>query len=77
MSLHNTNSYPQEEGCLRFDVIREPGSNKFWFYEMYTDEAALATHKSTVHFQSWADFKASGGVLSQTVVKGEGIFIGK
>lgn len=44
---------------------------------MYTDEAALATHKSTVHFQSWADFKASGGVLSQTVVKGEGIFIGK
>ena len=62
-------------GCLRFDVIRDKGaSNKFTFYEVYKDEAAALRHKEFPHFKIWSDFKATGGVLSQSVVKGDNIF---
>lgn len=55
----------KEEGCLRFDFLQEVGSdNKFVFYESYEDSAALDVHKETPHYKAWADFKASGGVLS-------------
>lgn len=62
-------------GCLRFDVIRDKvASNKFTFYEVYKDEAAALRHKEYAHFKIWSDFKATGGVLSQSVVKGDNIF---
>ena len=61
-------------GCLRFDVVKHTdSSNKFTFYEVYKDEAAVEFHRNTPHFKLWADFKASGGVLSQAVVKADGI----
>lgn len=63
-------------GCLRFDVLRSKESaTKFIFYEMYVDEAAVVFHKATPHFALWTDFKASGGVLSQTAEKLDGIFV--
>jgi autoinducer 2-degrading protein len=51
----------QEPGCLRFDVIRDrDDSNRFYFYEVYRNEAALEAHRQTPHFkfyfektQSW------------------------
>jgi len=46
----------KEMGCLRFDVLNL-GGNVFQFYEMYVSKAAIAQHKSTVHFQKWVDFK--------------------
>jgi (4S)-4-hydroxy-5-phosphonooxypentane-2,3-dione isomerase len=62
-------------GCLRFDVIKVSGSsNKFCFYESYTNQAALDFHITTPHFQAWNAFKESGGVLSVVVIKGEGTF---
>eukprot|EP00930_Biecheleria_cincta_P023315 TRINITY_DN1686_c0_g1_i1.p1 TRINITY_DN1686_c0_g1~~TRINITY_DN1686_c0_g1_i1.p1 ORF type:complete len:252 (-),score=55.66 TRINITY_DN1686_c0_g1_i1:52-726(-) len=61
-----------DPGCLRFDLLRDrENPKKFVFYEVYTDDEAAAFHKTTSHYKSWADFKASGGVESQSVVKVE------
>mmetsp|Transcript_4961 Transcript_4961/g.7514 ORF Transcript_4961/g.7514 Transcript_4961/m.7514 type:complete len:172 (-) Transcript_4961:156-671(-) len=62
-------------GCLRFDVLRDlESSNKFTFYEVYKDNDAVAYHKSTDHFKLWTDFKATGAVKSQSVIKAEALF---
>ena len=65
-------------GCYRFDVVEvEPGGNKFIFYEVYKDEAAITAHKATPHFKLWSDFKAKyspSAVLSQSVVKGNVVY---
>merc|ERR1719356_1378274 len=59
-----------DPGCLRFDLLRDlENKNKFVFYECYTDDDAVAHHKTTAHYNLWADFKKSGGVVSQTVQK--------
>eukprot|EP00928_Gymnodinium_smaydae_P046808 TRINITY_DN311_c4_g1_i1.p1 TRINITY_DN311_c4_g1~~TRINITY_DN311_c4_g1_i1.p1 ORF type:complete len:266 (+),score=57.55 TRINITY_DN311_c4_g1_i1:50-799(+) len=61
-----------DPGCLRFDLLRDrTDPNKFVFYECYVDDDAAAHHKTTSHYKSWADFKQSGGVNSQTVAKVE------
>ena len=45
-----------EPGCLRFDVIRDrDDSNRFYFYEVYRDEAALEAHRQTPHFKLYAE----------------------
>lgn len=65
-----------DPGCLRFDLLRDRDDpNRYYFYEAYTNDNALAYHKTTQHFQSWADFKASGGVLSQAVARLETLSI--
>lgn len=65
-----------EAGCLRFDVLRsKEKANTYVFYEIYTDENAVAVHKATPHFALWTDFKSSGGVVSQAVEKCDGLFL--
>lgn len=45
-----------EPGCLRFDVIQDRDqTNRFYFYEVYRDEAALAAHRETPHFKYYAE----------------------
>lgn len=62
-------------GCLRFDVLRDASApNKFIFYEVYKDTAAIDFHKATPHFALWSKFKESGGVISQHVSKADAIF---
>lgn len=57
-------------GCLRFDLLRDRDHpNKFVFYECYKDNDAAAYHKTTPHYNSWTEFKKSGGVIRQAVVK--------
>jgi autoinducer 2-degrading protein len=49
-------SEKDEEGCLRFDVIQDrDDANRFYFYEVYRDDAALAAHRETPHFKYYAD----------------------
>lgn len=49
-------SEKDEPGCLRFDVIQDrDDSNKFYFYEVYRDEAALEAHRQTPHFKLYAE----------------------
>src|SRR5881409_4491183 len=48
---HSENDEP---GCLRFDVIQDKDDpNRFYFYEVYRDEAALEAHRKTPHFAVW------------------------
>lgn len=48
-------SEKDEPGCLRFDVIQDrDDGNRFYFYEVYRDEAALAAHRETPHFKYYA-----------------------
>jgi autoinducer 2-degrading protein len=62
-------------GCLRFDVLQDKTNKcKFQFYEVYINEDAVTFHKATDHFKLWTDFKASGGVVSQTAVKSDALF---
>ena len=42
----------------------------------YTGPEALNFHKTTPHFKLWSDFKASGGVISQSAVVFDGIIFG-
>lgn len=64
----------KEPGCLKFDLLQDKSDpQKFYFYEMYADEEAMAAHKETPHYKAWAQFKAEGGVISQTVIKADAI----
>ena len=64
----------KEEGCHRFDLLRDQSDpNKFSFYEVYKDADAIDLHKTFDHYKAWADFKAEGGVISQTVLKADAI----
>ena len=55
VARHNADHSAQDEpGCLRFDVIQDRDDpNCFYYYEVYQDEAALATHRQTPHFTSY------------------------
>ncbi|OOF88099.1 autoinducer-2 (AI-2) modifying protein LsrG [Rodentibacter ratti] len=42
----------QEKGNLRFDVLRDPEiRTRFYAYEVYENEQALAEHRKTEHYQ--------------------------
>lgn len=49
-------SEQDEPGCLRFDVIQDrDNSNRFYFYEVYRDQAALEAHRETPHFKRYVE----------------------
>jgi autoinducer 2-degrading protein len=49
---HSENDEP---GCLRFDVLRDSEDpHKFFYYEVYKDEAARMAHRETPHFKRYA-----------------------
>jgi quinol monooxygenase YgiN len=44
----------QEPGCLMFIVHRHrTDHSRFFVYEQYRDDAALASHRETKHFQEY------------------------
>ncbi|WP_058914266.1 (4S)-4-hydroxy-5-phosphonooxypentane-2,3-dione isomerase [Entomohabitans teleogrylli] len=48
---HNHLGSIQEEGNLRFDVLQDPQiPTRFYIYEAYRDEQAVAAHKTTPHY---------------------------
>jgi (4S)-4-hydroxy-5-phosphonooxypentane-2,3-dione isomerase len=49
-------SEKDEPGCLRFDVIQDRDDpNRFYYYEVYRDEAALEAHRQTPHFKHYLE----------------------
>ena len=45
-----------EPGCLRFDVSQaKDDPNRFYYYEVYRDEAALEAHRQAPHFKLYAE----------------------
>lgn len=54
-------SETEEPGCLRFDVLRDNDDPlKFYFYEVYRDDAARLAHRETPHFAKWSNFMEYG-----------------
>eukprot|EP00574_Skeletonema_japonicum_P005906 CAMPEP_0201714242 /NCGR_PEP_ID=MMETSP0593-20130828/810_1 /ASSEMBLY_ACC=CAM_ASM_000672 /TAXON_ID=267983 /ORGANISM="Skeletonema japonicum, Strain CCMP2506" /LENGTH=98 /DNA_ID=CAMNT_0048203507 /DNA_START=153 /DNA_END=449 /DNA_ORIENTATION=- len=65
-----------EPGCIRFDVLQAADQeNKFFFYEVYEDAAAIDFHKTQPHYAAWGTFKESGGTLSSVSKKASGKFM--
>jgi (4S)-4-hydroxy-5-phosphonooxypentane-2,3-dione isomerase len=51
-------------GCLRFDVYQDQqDENRFYFHEVYRDQAALEAHRNTPHWSRWNE--ASREVLAE------------
>ncbi len=60
--LENAHNSVKEAGCLQFDVVQsQADENTYLFYEIYTDEAALASHRETAHFKKYWDLLAELG----------------
>lgn len=56
IALENARHTVQEPGNLRFDVLQEAEDpHRFLLYEVYRDEEALKTHKTTAHYARWAE----------------------
>ena len=52
----STCSVRDEPGCLRFDVVQDnTDPDKFFFYEVYKDEAAFKAHQQTPHYPRWRE----------------------
>lgn len=49
--------------------------NKFFFYEVYEDAAAIDFHKTQPHYAAWGTFKESGGTISSVSKKAAGKFM--
>ena len=71
MAANAEASVRDEPGCLRFDVCSvADDENRFVLYELYTDAAAFAAHKTTPHFAQWRTV-AQQVVVSQVNTAGE------
>ena len=57
---HNAeHAVADEPGCLRFDIVQDrEDAHLFRFYEVYTDDAALAAHRQTAHFKTYIESSA-------------------
>jgi autoinducer 2-degrading protein len=52
MARYDAEHSKQETGCLRFDVNQDRDEpNRFYFYEVYKDDAALKAHRESPHFK--------------------------
>jgi quinol monooxygenase YgiN len=55
-------------GCLRFDVYQDTeDENRFFFHEVYRDQAALDAHRTMPHFARWS--AASQQVLAEPATR--------
>ena len=46
----------REPGNLRFDVLRSADEpSRFFLYEVYESEEAVAAHKETPHYKKWRE----------------------
>lgn len=63
----------EEEGCLVFDVNRDPADpQSFVLYEVYRDEAAHQAHRQTEHFQRF--FAAAPDLVER---RGDDLFVSR
>ena len=57
-----------EPGNHRFDVlVAEDDPDRYHFFEVYTDKAALVAHRQTPHFQAYAE--ATKDMVSERTVQ--------
>lgn len=47
-------SETDEPGCVRFNVLQDAeDENVYYFYEVYTSEAAVTAHREAPHYAVW------------------------
>ena len=52
LMAHAKASLEDEPGCRQFDVAADPADPaRFFIYEVYDDEAAIAAHQASDHFK--------------------------
>jgi autoinducer 2-degrading protein len=45
-----------EEGCLRFDILQDSeNANKYFYYEVYRNDADVKAHFESPHFHKYRD----------------------
>jgi autoinducer 2-degrading protein len=67
----STCSVRDEPGCLRFDVLQDANdANRFYFYEVYADDAAFSAHGQAPHFARWRE--AASQVLAEPATRTNG-----
>ena len=53
-TLENARHSRKEPGVTRFDVLQQTeDASRFVLIEGYRDQAAVAAHKETAHYQTW------------------------
>ena len=76
-TLANARGARTEPGNLRFDVLRSEGDPQhFILDEVYRDEAALAAHRESPHYQAWAMAVEAWLVQPRTRVRSRPVFFG-
>jgi autoinducer 2-degrading protein len=62
---HSENDEP---GCLRFDVLQDTeDENKFFYYEVYKDDAGRMAHRETPHYAEYSS--QIGDLMDREVVR--------
>lgn len=57
-----------EEDCLQFQVLTAEGdSDTFFFYEVYSDAAALDRHRETPHYKKY--MAAAGSMIAERSIQ--------
>ena len=65
----------QEPGALRFDVLRDSTDpQRFYLYEVYTDEAAFLAHQQTAHYALWRDSVAPWMASPRSAIKSQSLY---
>ena len=69
-----TMTFNEEPGCRRFDAVQSTTDEHHWLlYEIYDDEVAFESHRTTAHFREW---RAAVGELVEHQVNTSGsIFV--
>lgn len=84
-TLNNAKNTRKEPKNLRFDFLQcLDDINRFFLYEVYSEEAGMNDHKNTDHYQKWRDAvekmmaKPREGIKHQVLFpKGEQTFLSR
>lgn len=58
----------EEPDCHQFDVLTaEDDPDTFYFYEVYTDAAALDRHRDTAHYQNY--MARAGDMIEDRIIQ--------
>lgn len=68
-------SVENEPGCLRFDIVQDgEDPNRFYFYEVYIDEAAFKAHLQQPHYLRWREEAKDFYLAPTAALTGRNIF---
>jgi (4S)-4-hydroxy-5-phosphonooxypentane-2,3-dione isomerase len=74
-TLDNAKGTRKEPGNARFDVLRAlDDPSRFFFYEVYADEAGFRAHQETPHYLAWKERVAPMMAVPRVGVKHTSVF---